>query len=94
MLVSHPEWRDAYPDELLDELQDDLAALADIEAEFDQMLERLERWHGTEDEKVELLTLLEERRELRRQPHVQRLAALHDQMLRVTLYRDLRRLAA
>ena len=94
MLVSHPEWRDAYPDELLDELQDDLAALADIEAEFDQMLERLERWRGTEDEKVELLALLEERRELRRQPHVQRLAALHDQMLRVTLYRDLRRLAA
>jgi hypothetical protein len=94
MLVSHPEWRDAYPEGLLDELQDDLAALADIDAEFDQMLERLERWRGTEDEKVELLTLLEERRELRRQPHVQRLATLHDQMLRATLYRDLRPLAA
>jgi len=92
MLVSHPG--DAYPHELLKELQDALAALADIEGEFDQTLERLERWRGTEDEKVELLTLLVERRELRRQPHVQRLAILHDQMLKATLYRDLVRVAA
>jgi hypothetical protein len=89
MLVSHPEWRDAYPEGLLEDLQDDLAALADVDAEFDRMLERLERWRGTEDEKVELLRLLEERRELRRQPHVRRLATLHDQMLKITLYRDL-----
>ena len=58
------------------------------------MLEALERLRGTEDEKVELVMLLEERRELRRQPHVQRLATLHDQMLKVTLYRDLVRVAA
>jgi hypothetical protein len=93
MLVSYPEWRDGYPEGLLDELQDDLAALADLDAEFDQMLERLERWRGTGDEKVELLTLLEERRELRRLPHVQRLTTLHDQMLKATLYHDLTRVA-
>ena len=92
MLVSHPG--DAYPHELLDELQDGLATLADIDAEFDQMLERLERWRGTGAEKVRLLKLLEERRELRRQPYVKRLASLHDQMLAVTLYRDLTRMAA
>lgn len=94
MKVSHPDWRGAYPDDLRDQLQEALAALADIDVEFDQMLERLDHWLGTEDEKVELLGLLEDRRELRRFPHVQRLATLHDQMLKVTLYRDLVRVAA
>ncbi len=94
MSVFHPEWSDAYPEELLDDLQNGLATLADIDAEFDQMLVRLERWRGSEDEKARLLKLLKERRDLRRQPHVQRMATLHDRMLKATLYRDLTRAAA
>jgi hypothetical protein len=92
MLVTHPG--DAYPKELLGELQDGLAILANIDAEFDGMVERLEGWQCTEDEKVEVLRLLEDRRELQRQPHVQRQAPLHDQILAVTLYLDLTQVAA
>jgi hypothetical protein len=89
MRVSYPDWCSAYPEDLLDELQDGLAKLADIEAEFDEMTERLERWPGREDEKSELLKLLEERRELQRQPYAESLATIHDRMLRTTLYREL-----
>jgi hypothetical protein len=78
MRVSYPDWCSAYPEDLLDELQDALAKLADIEAEFGKMTERLERWAGTDDEKSELLKLLEERRELQRQPYAESLATLHD----------------
>jgi len=92
MLVTHPG--DAYPKELLSQLQDSLAILTDIDAEFDGMAERLEGWPCTEDEKVQVLKLLGDRRELQRQPHVQRQATLHDQMLAVTLYLDLTHVAA
>src|SRR3954468_6107281 len=86
MSVSHPVWSDAYPAALRDEIQDGLAKLADIEAEFDEMVERLNRWQGSVVEKAEWLHIFEQRRNTRREPCAERIAALHNQMLKVTIY--------
>jgi hypothetical protein len=88
-MVSRPDLSDAYPEDLLNELQDGLATLADIDVEFDQVLGRLERWACSEAERAEVRNVFHEWRESKRQPHLQRVALIHHRMLRRTLLRGL-----
>jgi len=94
VVVSHPGWSDAYPEELLGDLQDTLAKLADIQDEFDRMHELLAGRPGSEATKAQTFQRLAERRDRQRDPFVQHLATLHDRMFKAVLYRDLIRLAA
>jgi hypothetical protein len=81
-MVSHPDLSDAYSDDLLDELQNDLSQLAAIDSAFDEMRQRLDHWGCSEAERADVLNLLEEWRQGKRQPHVQLVARIHYGMLR------------
>lgn len=76
--------RTAYPEDLAPGLQDELSALADIDSRFEGVVERLEHRPGSDVRRQRL----EAWRAKRRQPHVLRLAQLHQRMMAVTLHRQ------
>ena len=58
----------------------ELAILAAIESRYSEELAKLERSPKLPDDKERLRQQLEARRKMAREPHVLRLAALHEQM--------------
>jgi hypothetical protein len=58
----------------------ELAILAGIESRYSEELAKLERSPKPPDDKERLRQQLEARRKMAREPHVLRLAALHEQM--------------
>ena len=72
-----------YPDDLGPGMQDELTALADIESRFEGMVARIEGRPGA----ALLRRRLEAWRAKRREPHVLRLAQLHQRMMAMTLNR-------
>jgi hypothetical protein len=84
--LTQPPW---YSDDLLPELQVMLAILADIEMQFQADRERLDTWAGPEAIKTEFAAQLEERRQQAREPYLQRLADLHDRMIRIMTLEDI-----
>ena len=65
-----------YPDQLLPELQSTLAALADLEVQFEIARDSLEEWSGSEDEKRRCCAELEQARREARETHLRALARL------------------
>jgi hypothetical protein len=65
-----------YASELLAEMQDLLAALADVESSYEIARERVEQGREAEDEKGRMLSELEAGWQRDREPLVQRLAQL------------------
>lgn len=78
-----------YPDTLLAELQSALAALADLEAQYETDRERLQAWAGPDTIKQKFAAQLEERHQREREPYVQRLADLHCWMMRIMTLEDI-----
>jgi hypothetical protein len=81
-----------YPGDLEPAIQETLSILADIETHYEEERDQLERWGGPETVKERLADELESRRRQDREPYVQRLAALHQRMMSLTMFRDLRTL--
>jgi hypothetical protein len=77
-----------YPDDLEPAMREELAILASIEARYEDELARLEQSVAPPSMKERLRVQLEERRKLSRHPHCQRLAALHQNALSITLFRS------
>ena len=73
----------AYPDDLAPGMQDELTALADIESRFESVIARLDCRPGAALRRQRL----EAWRAKQREPHVLRLAQLHQRMMAVTLHR-------
>jgi hypothetical protein len=74
----HPNPSDIrfYPDQLLPELQSTLAALADLEVQFEIARDSLEEWSGSEEEKRCCCAELEQARHEAREPHLRQLVRL------------------
>jgi hypothetical protein len=69
-----PDWDGCYPDDLLPDLQQTLAALADVELRYEAVRERLE--HEPPGIREPFLVEIEARYRRERQPYVQRLEQL------------------
>ena len=69
-----------YPEDLLPALQDTLAALADLEVRFEIARDRLEEWSGPEAEKQRHRIELEQLHQQVREPYLQHLAGLQEQI--------------
>ena len=72
-----PETR-FYLDQLLPELQKTLAALADLEVQFEIARDTLEEWSGPEDEKRRCCAELEQAHRQAREARLQQLAGLQE----------------
>lgn len=68
-------------------IQRELAALADIDARHAAATDVLDRWSGSPVLKARRARQLEERHRKDREPHVLRLAELHQQMMSATMFR-------
>ena len=71
-------------------LQSELAALADIEAEFAAKRQQLETWSGPVKMKEWIVREVEARHRRKREPHVLRLGELYERITNLTLFRNLR----
>jgi hypothetical protein len=76
-----------YAEDIEPALQDALAVLANIDAHYDGERERLELWTGPDSVKNRLAGQLEEAHRQEREPHVKRLAELHQRLMNETFYR-------
>lgn len=72
------------------EIRNALAALSDIEARYEGDRESLDGWCGPEAARKRLLDLLDARHRQEREPLVQRLAELHQNITFASMFRDLR----
>jgi hypothetical protein len=79
-----------YPDDLTEAMQAELAALAAIDAEYAQRQHRLETWAGPQAAKERLAREVEACHRRDREPHVLRLGALHERVMALTMFKDLR----
>jgi hypothetical protein len=79
-----------YPDDLTAAMQAELAALAAIDAEYAQRQHRLETWAGPQAAKERLAREVEACHRRDREPHVLRLGALHERVMALTMFKDLR----
>lgn len=77
-----------YPDDLEPAVQDLLSVLANIDTHYEGERERLELWSGPESVKARLSAQLAEAHRQEREPHVKRLAELHQRWVTETLYRQ------
>jgi hypothetical protein len=80
----------AYPAELTSALQAELAALAAIDAVYDEKRHRLENWPGPKEMKDQLAREVEVCHKRDREPHVLRLGELHERIMALTMFRNLR----
>lgn len=77
-----------YPDDLEPAVQDLLSVLANIDTHYEGERERLELWSGPDSVKERLAAQLAEAHRQEREPHVKRLAELHQRWVTETLYRQ------
>ncbi len=82
-----------YPDDLLPELQYTLAALSNLKLRYETDCQQLQAWTGPKAVKKRFAAQLEERYHQEREPHVQRLADLHQQMMTIMALQDICRTA-
>ena len=75
-----------YPHDLEPAIQEELAALADIEERHDKLRYRLNGWGGPQPLRDRLLEQLEARRQKAREPHAMRLGALHQRLMSFRLF--------
>ncbi len=78
-----------YPDDLVSELQSTLAALADLEVQYEMDRERLEAWAGPEGIKKKFAAQLEEHHQRKREGYVQRLTDLHCWIIKIMTREDI-----
>jgi hypothetical protein len=76
-----------YPDDVEPAVQDALSVLANIDAHYEGERERLDHWSGPETVKERLSSALAEAHQREREPHVKRLAELHQRWMSALLYR-------
>src|SRR5215216_5684918 len=74
-----------YPHDLEPAIQEELAALADIEERHDKLRYRLNGWRGLQPLRDRLLEQLEGRQKAR-EPHAIRLGALHQRLMSFRLF--------
>src|SRR3954467_869045 len=79
-----------YPADLTAAMQAELAALADIETDYAGKRHRLEAWAGPLKMKEQLAREVEVCHKREREPHVLRLAGLHERIMSLTMFRGLR----
>jgi hypothetical protein len=79
-----------YPDDLTAAIQAELAALAAIDADYAAKRHRLETWAGPQAAKERLAREVEACHRRDREPHVLRLGALHERVMALTMFKDLR----
>ena len=79
-----------YPADLTIALQAELAALADIEADYAAKRHGLETWSGPQKMKERIVRELEGRHKRDRQPHVLRLGELYGRIMSLTMFKGLR----
>src|SRR5437764_798706 len=77
-----------YPDDLEPAIQTELAALADIERQYERVCGRLNGWTGPQAIRERILRRLEHEREEQRRPHVLRLGELHQRLVSATMFQD------
>jgi hypothetical protein len=79
--LTRPDERACWsPDSLLREIQITLAALADIELEYERHCERIERLCPCEETRTRLRKERARRRSREREPHLQKLDGLQDRL--------------
>jgi hypothetical protein len=74
-----------YPEDLLPQLQYVLAALADLEVQYELARELLDEWSGPEMVKAQLFAGLEQHHRAQREPYARRLAELKQQLAALPL---------
>src|SRR3954453_17552852 len=74
------------PDELTRAIEAELAALAEVEADYTEEQRLLERWAGPTNVKQHRAKQIEALHRHDREPHVRRLAKLHQQMMTLTAF--------
>ncbi len=79
-----------YPADLTIALQAELAALADIEADYAAKRHGLETWSGPQKMKERIVREVEVRRRRDREPHVLRLGELYGRIMNLTMFKGLR----
>jgi len=79
-----------YPADLTAAMQAELAALAAIDAEYAQRQHRLETWAGPQEAKQRLAREVEACHRRDREPHALHLGELHERMMALTMFKDLR----
>jgi hypothetical protein len=72
-----------YPDDLLDEIQTALAALADVEDRFEIDRKHIAAWTGPDSLQKRFGAQLEQRHQREREPYVQRLSDLQHRTMRI-----------
>lgn len=76
-------------DDLAPEIRRVLAALAEMEIQYQSSRESLGEWYGAEAVRKRLLDILEARYMREREPLVQRLAELHQRIAMTSMFRNL-----
>jgi hypothetical protein len=71
-------------------MQAELAALADIEAGYEQRRYNLENWTGSQKMKERIVREVEARHKRDREPHVLRLGQLYERIMNLTMFKGLR----
>jgi hypothetical protein len=79
-----------YPADLTIALQAELAALADIEADYAKKRHYLETWAGSQKMRERIVREVEVRHKRVREPHVLRLGELYGRIMNLTMFRGLR----
>jgi Fe-S-cluster formation regulator IscX/YfhJ len=77
------------PADLTIALQAELAALADIDARYEQRRHNLENWAGSQKMKERLAQQVEVCHKRDREPHVLRLGQLHERIMALTMFKGL-----
>ena len=67
-------------------IEAELAALAEVEADYTEEQRRLERWAGPKNVKQHHAKQIKALHQHDREPHVQRLAKLHQHMMALTAF--------
>ena len=78
-----------YPADLTSAMQSELAALASIDADYDEKRQRLETWAGPLKMKEQVAREVEVCYKRDRERHVLRLAELHERIMSLTMFRGL-----
>jgi hypothetical protein len=79
-----------YPADLTTAMQAELAALADIESDYEQRRYNLENWTGSQKMKERIVREVEARHKRDREPHVLRLGQLYERIMNLTMFKGLR----
>src|SRR3954464_1472293 len=80
------------PEEVARAIEAELAALAEVEADYTEEQRLLERWAGPKNAKQHRAKQIEALHRHDREPHVQRLAKLHQQRMMLTAFPVMRML--